>query len=115
MGLLAKIFGKKTEPEHAVIAHFSYNRTDLQPLHELEDRLEREIERKEIGIYDGHEVATDYSDGILYMYGPNAEDLFEGIKEILRSTDFMIGATVKLRFGPPEDGVKEVEVKITDK
>ena len=114
MGLLDKLFGKKAEPEHAVIAHFNYNKDDLQPLHDLEDRLEKEIEKRKIGIYDGHEVATDYSDGFIYMYGPNAEVLFKGVKDILESTDFMIGSTIKLRFGPPEDGVKEIEIKIPE-
>ena len=46
------------------------------------------------------------------MYGPDAEKLFEGVKPIMESTDFLRGADVKLRFGPPEDGVKEIRYKI---
>ena len=113
MRLLRKFFAKKAAPEHAVIAQFNYNKEDLQPLHDLADRLEKEIEKRKIGVYDGHEIASDYSDGFVYMYGPNAEVLFKGVKDILESTDFMNGARVKLRFGPPEDGVKEIETKIT--
>jgi hypothetical protein len=43
------------------------------------------------------------------MYGPNAEVLFKTVKQTLEATDFMSGAKAKLRFGPPEDGVKEIE------
>jgi hypothetical protein len=43
------------------------------------------------------------------MYGPNAELLFKGVKSTLESYDFIKGAYVKLRFGPPEDGIKEIE------
>lgn len=46
------------------------------------------------------------------MYGPNAETLFNGINDTLIQTDFMKGAKAKLRFGPPEDGVKEITVEI---
>lgn len=46
------------------------------------------------------------------MYGPNAEKLFIAIKEELEKTDFMKGAIATLRFGPPEDGVKEIDVEI---
>jgi len=70
------------------------------------------ITKNNVGEYDGHEIAVDYSDGFLYMYGPNAESLFEIVKPVLAATDFMKGATAKLRFGPPEDGVKELEVEI---
>lgn len=72
------------------------------------------IEREHLGEYDGHEMAVDYSDGYIYMYGPDAELLFNGIKETLEQTGFMQGAKAKLRFGPPEDGVKETTI-IVDK
>lgn len=123
MGLFDKIFGKKVtpmptqqtipnkEPEHAVIIRFNYGVEELDDLHRLEDKL-RNIIDNNVGEYDGHEIATDYSDGVLYMYGPNAEDLFKTIKPILDGTSFMKGAIVKLRFGPPADGVKEIEIEL---
>lgn len=123
MRFLSKIFGKSVkeqepqptpdnDPEHAVIVRFQYGITGLQPLHGLEDRLEHIISQHEVGEYDGHEIATNYSDGFLYMYGPNAERLFEVVQPTLKGTDFMRGAIAKLRFGPPEDGVKEIEIEI---
>ena len=100
------------EPEHAVIVHFTYGSTDLSRLFELENKLEAAIEEAKIGEYDGNDVAVDGSDGYLYMYGTNADALFEVIRPILEATEFMKGAKAKLRYGPPADGVREVEVEI---
>ena len=118
MGLLDRLFGSsknnsiKHEIEHAVIVQFDYGFQSMDELYKLRDKLENTIKMNNLGEYDGHEMATDYSDGFLYMYGPNAEKLYNGIKETLEQTDFMNGATAKLRFGPPNDGVKEITVEI---
>lgn len=120
MGFLDKLFGLKknesvnnqTVVEHAVIVQFDYGIEGMEELYKLTDRLESIIEENQLGEYDGHEMATDYSDGFLYMYGPNAETLFIGIKDTLEQTDFMKGAKAKLRFGPPEEGIKEITVEI---
>ena len=99
-------------PEHAVIVHFNYWSTDLQPLFALEDKLEQAISAADVGELDGNEVATDGSDGYLYMYGPDADMLFAAVEPVLKSSSFMAGASVTRRYGPPEDGVREVVVKI---
>jgi len=118
MGLFDKLFGTKNrgkeekQPEQAVIVSFNYGIQGLDLLHQLETNLEKVITANDLGEYDGHEIAADYSDGFIYMYGPNAEALFKGIKPTLESFDFMKGAITKLRFGPPEEGVKEIEVVI---
>jgi hypothetical protein len=120
MGLFDKLFGKtnnakqdkNTAPEHAVTIAFQYGIQELAPLHELEDKLEELLSDKGVGECDGHEIATDYSDGFLYLYGPNAENLFKVIQPLLESTNFTKGAVATLRFGPPEDGVKEIELII---
>ena len=123
MGLFDKLFkqtNKKNDdtasqnknPEHAVIITFNYGLDNLSYLHGLEDKLDALLADLNVGDCDGHEIATDLSDGFLYLYGPNAEILFKAIKPTLESTDFLVGATAKLRFGPPEDGVKEIEVII---
>ena len=113
MGFLDKISGRqKSKPvaEHGVIVHFKYCKENLDPLFALEPQLETALANKNIGDYDGHEIATDYSDGFLYLHGNNAERLFKEIKPILTSTAFMTGAKVKLRFGPPEEGVREIDL-----
>lgn len=115
MKFLDKLLGRKVKEEvveHAVIIHFKYGKNKMDDLYKLRDKIDKQISRKSLGEYDGHEIATDLSDGYLYMYGHNAEKLFTGIKTILEETDFMIGAKAKLRFGPPADGVKEITIEI---
>ena len=99
-------------PEHAVIVHFNYGSKDLTRLFALEEKLEAAIIKAGVGEYDGNEVATDGSDGNLYMYGPDADKLLQVVKPILEATPFMRGAKVKKRYGPPEPDVKESVVVI---
>jgi hypothetical protein len=116
MGFLDKILGKKRpeppsqSPEHAVLVQFAYGSTDLSRLFALEERLEAAIAAAGAGEFDGNEVATDGSDGTLYMYGPDADKLLAVVRPTLEATDFMRGARVRLRYGPPVDGVREAEV-----
>jgi hypothetical protein len=118
MGLFSRLFGGGSDrttpqPEHAVIITFHYGTTDLAPLFEIEDKLRTAIDGAGLGEYDGHEVATDGSDGTLYMYGPSADALFEAALPVLETAPFMQGATAKLRYGPPEAGVKQIERRIS--
>jgi hypothetical protein len=115
MGFLDKLFGKNQDqlpstPDHAVLVYFKYGSTDLSRLFALEERLEKAIVASRVGEFDGHEIAIDGSDGVLYMYGPDADALFAVVRPVLETVGFMNGAHVKLRFGPPEEGVKEKEV-----
>jgi len=98
----------KFSSEHSVIVHFTYFKEDLDALHELDGKLEKTIREAQVGAYDWHEIAMDLSDGSLYMYGPNAENLFKVVKPILEQTDFTKGAIAMLRFG----GAAEIEVQI---
>lgn len=115
MGFFNRLLGKGKKPakqsnEHGVIVHFMYGSTDLTRLFGLEDLLEKAIEAAGAGEFDGNEVAVDGSDGYLYMYGPDADALFAAIRSTLEACPFMKGATVTLRYGKPEDGVKSTEV-----
>jgi hypothetical protein len=98
--------------EHAVIVHFTYGSTDLGRLFALEEKLEVAIAEAKAGEFDGDEIAVDGSDGSLWMYGPDADRLFQVVEPILRASPFMRGARVKLRYGPPADGVLEKELTI---
>lgn len=118
MGWLGKLFAggqpqaREKAPEHAVIVHFQYGSTDLSRLFQLEEKLEAAIAAASAGEFDGNEVATDGSDGFLYMYGPDADRLFEAVRPVLEAAPFMKGATARKRYGPPADGVREVEVTL---
>ena len=120
MGLLSRFFGRRKSEnpkpaEHAVIVHFQYGSTDLSGMFALEERLEEAICSAQAGEYDGNEIAADASDGCLYMYGPDADRLFQVVRPILESTSFMQGAVVTKRYGPPEAGVPEVTLSIVSK
>jgi hypothetical protein len=99
--------------DHAVIVRFDYGQTDLGPLHELEDKLATAIESAAVGELDGNEVAVDGSDGRLYMYGPNADRLFDVVRPVLASATCIRNAVATIRYGPPEDGVEEKKIALT--
>ncbi len=98
--------------EQAVIIYFNYKTESLDALHNLSDLLDQHLSEQNIGEFDGHDISKDLTDGALYMYGPSAEALFISIRPILKEVDFMTGAKAKLRFGPPERGVKEIIVDL---
>ena len=115
MGLLDKLFGKETlepPPEHAVIVAFDYGLPDTQPMFALEEQLEAAIAAAGTGEFDGNEIAVDLSDGTFWMYGPDADALFASVRPVLKGASFMRAARVTLRYGPPEDGVREVELRL---
>jgi hypothetical protein len=99
-------------PEQAVVVHFNYGSRDLRRLFALEEKLEAAITAANAGEYDGNEIATSGKDGILYMYGPDADRLFSVILPVLKSSAFMRGAEVTKRYGPPKSGVREVHLLI---
>jgi len=105
MGLLSKLFGsnqdvKKGPPEQEVEVHFSYGSTNFQHVYALEDLVRHAISDAAVGEYEGHELASDGSDGRLFMYGPDAEALYRAISPVLSASALMSGATVTLWFGP---------------
>lgn len=98
--------------EQAVIIKCKYGSRNLDALYGLEDRLAAKIEIEKVGEYDGNEIAFDGSEATLYMYGPDADKLLETIRPILENTPFMKGAIARVRYGPPEDGVPEIQVTL---
>lgn len=123
MGLFDKLFrksqgqeppkgGQDSNSEHCVIIEFNYGLDSLDALYQLEEELDSILIASQVGDCDGHEIAIDLSDGILYLYGSNAEAIFKTVKQTLEHCSFMKGATAKLRFGPPEDGIREIEVNM---
>ncbi len=80
----------------------------VEAIHELTDQLADAIEEQEAGEFDGDE----FGGGIcrLYMYGPDADKLFDAIKEPLLASPLSKGGHAIKRYGPPEDGIREVRV-----
>jgi len=117
MGFWSRLFGRKqpqesVPDEHAVIVSFDYGQTDLDALFEVEEHLRSAIEVAGVGEFDGNDIAVDGSDGHLYMYGPDADRLFEVVRPILQEADCLTNMRAQLRYGPPKDGVREEEVQI---
>jgi hypothetical protein len=106
--------GQEKPVEQVVIVHFQYGSTDLSRLFALQDRLEGAISSAKVGDFDGNEIAEDGSDGYLYMYGPDADKLFDAVLPVLKSANFMKKATVTRRYGPPDKDVREVVVVIEE-
>jgi len=100
--------------EQAVIIHFQYGSTNLSRLFALEDKLEAAVKKANVGEYDGNEIATDGSDGFLYLYGPSADQIYAVIEPILKSTDFLRGAAVVRRYGPPDGSAPQTATTIGD-
>jgi hypothetical protein len=105
MGLLSKLFGPKINVphrplEHEVMVHFAYGSTNFQLMFALEDQLRSQISDAGVGVYEGHDVREDGSEGDFYMYGPDAEALYRVISPLLSQCSFMHGASVTLWFGP---------------
>jgi hypothetical protein len=80
----------------------------VRPLRETEKRLDAAITSAGVGEYDGDQIATELSEGSLYLYGPDADRLFAVVRPVLDSAPFMRGALVVVRYRPP--GSREVKV-----
>jgi hypothetical protein len=98
--------------QQAVIIYFNYGLEEDEPFYELSARLRELVDESGLGMYDGHEIAMNNSDGSFYMYGPDAKKLFELVKETIEKIPFMAGAGIVLRLGPPEKGVKQVSFNL---
>ncbi|MGK7390098.1 MAG: hypothetical protein ACNS60_07095 [Candidatus Cyclobacteriaceae bacterium M2_1C_046] len=97
---------------HSVVVYFTYYQDGLDALHELDLKLDNIISEKGVGTYDWHEIAMDDSDGSIYMYGPDAEQLFKAVKPTLDKVPWMKGAIAVLRFGGNDADALELEVEI---
>jgi hypothetical protein len=110
--MIASAAGSSAGPEQAIIIHFLYGSTDFSKLYALEDRLEETVARTRTGSLDGHEIAKDGRDGYLYLYGPDADALFNAIKSTLAETPFLKGAEVTKRYGQPDKKTRETRLRI---
>ena len=75
----------------------------------LADDLERVIPEKQVGEFDGDE----FGDGrcILYMYGPDADRLFEAVEPVLRAAAVARDGFAIKRYGEASNK-NAVEVRV---
>jgi hypothetical protein len=84
---------------HSVIVSFWYGNSNWDPFYEWEEELRDLLNDSSIGIWDGHALSENDTDGILFFYGRNAEELFKHVKPVLEKAEFMKTATALLTFG----------------
>jgi hypothetical protein len=118
MGVLGRLFSKskpkndqtKQEPEQAVLVHLKLSDDEMgsaqerDRIFELEDKLAGAISERAAGEFDGNEFGEGGC--VLYMYGPNADELFAAVEPVLRASPLVKGGYAVVRYGPP--GAREV-------
>jgi hypothetical protein len=88
---------------HCVIISFNKPLPNLEALYETDKKFMSAIESAEAGIYDYHGTADDNSAGDFFMYGPDADKLFEVVKPVIDSTNYLKGGFAFLRYGETRD------------
>jgi hypothetical protein len=104
---------EQRQPEQAVFVYLNgeglpadvYQNCDLAT---IEERLIEVMDRENLGEYDGNEIGPTETQ--LFMYGPDAERLFAGIEETLRSYPLCRGARVVIRHGGIDEAQREVKL-----
>lgn len=101
--------------DHAVIAHLRLSdrsfgsETERAALYLLEDRLAAAIERASAGEFDGNEFGG--GECTLYMYGPDADALYNAIVPVLQMNPLARGGYAVKRYGDARDpNAREVRV-----
>ena len=98
--------------DHCVKLLFPFSGSNLDPVFALEDALIEAVESAGAGEFDGNDVGQ--GECTLYMYGPDADAIFAAIKPVIAAHPEMLsGGQAKLRYGPPEDGIREVEIPLS--
>ncbi len=94
-------------PEHAVLVYLKLSNGQMgtekerADCHALEDRLERSINAKQAGEFDGDEFGEGFC--TLYMYGPDADALFKAVEADLKSAPLLTGSYAIKRYGSAGD------------
>lgn len=93
--------------EHAVIVRFTYAEDALAPLLALERQLQRVIDSGRLGDFDGHEITGDLREGVLWMYGPDGDALFQAVRPLIAGATCFSRAVATLRFGLPSQAAPQ--------
>lgn len=109
MGLFSKTKPQSDSAslDQAVIVKYNFSAGNLDRIFQLEDQLANAVESASVGQFDGNEIAVDGRDNLFYMYGPDANKIYEAIEPVLLSWDVLSQAQVLLRYGPPGMDTKQ--------
>lgn len=120
MSLFKNLFGKANNVENkkskveeqCLKLKFNYGFESLEELYALRQLLTSIIDKNNLGDYDGHEIATDLSDGFMYMYGSSAQAIYDCVKPILDGTEFLRGGSATLILGEMGSECERQEIKL---
>jgi len=101
--------------EHALLVHLKLQHGEFgsteerEAIHEFEDELSDAIADAGVGEFDGDDFGKGES--ILYMYGPDADKLFDVVQPLLQRSALTKGGYAIKRYGEAEDeDAREVRV-----
>jgi hypothetical protein len=96
-----------TVEEFAAIHFTEYGNTNLERIYSVSDELDKALKGTNLGELDGHMLAVTGSDGFLFLFGPDAQKLYEYVKPIILKTPFLQNA--KVGFGITGQQLKVIE------
>jgi len=120
MGIIARLFGSgpqttggESNGEHAVILRIQFpeespTEAEQERLFGIQDELGAAIERAGVGEFDGDEWGGGCC--TIFMYGPDADRLWDAIAPLLERHPFARGSCAVRRYGPP--GAREDRVSL---
>ena len=101
--------------DHAVLVHLPLSddefgtEAEREAIFALTDRMESAIADAGAGEFDGNEFGG--GECVLFMYGPDADRLFNAVQPLLASSRFARGGHVVKRYGDASDPLA-MEVKL---
>jgi hypothetical protein len=117
MGFFSRLFGSKQpapqppdQDEHALLLTFPLpaefpSEAELNTYHALQGELSAAIDSAQAGELDGDEFGGHQC--VIYMYGPDADRLFDAVAPVLEKHPFPKGSTALKRYGGPDCGRSE--------
>lgn len=94
--------------EHAVLIHIPSLLDEDGGLDVIEDALAEALGEAGVGEFDGNDIGADGA--VLYMYGPDADALWQAVEPVARAARIGAGSYAVKRYGEP--GAHEVRVDL---
>lgn len=120
MGLLQKYLGGKGKdiqqtkhPDEWIAVYLKLSDSEYgtqeerDSIHRFTDELSALIRESGIGVFDGDEFGN--GEGGLFMYGPNADLLFNLVEPLLRSWKPLEGGYAIKRYGAPASQSERID------
>ena len=105
MGIFGKIFKSRSlpkSPQEWIAVHFELSSEfgsaeERAMVHKFTDKLASVINERQAGVFDGDEFGSGH--GALFMYGPDADELFDVVYASLSTWEPLKGGYAIKRYG----------------